>query len=212
MTKLPTFYDRENITGKVIINIGKSKKYDHTGIKIELTGIIEHLQDKKNVSRFINLTRDLEPPGSLNKEITTLDFAFTNVEKQYESYRGLNTSVRYMLRVTLSTKMRTWTWDQEFGVINPMNKSVLEDNTPIRLEVGIEDWLHLLFEVDRSKYHLRDKMTGRVTFKRVSIRLKSMELQIIKRETISSGNQVENEVVTRFEIMDGAPIKSKRIS
>jgi vacuolar protein sorting-associated protein 26 len=207
--KLPTFFDRENVSGKVIINLNKSKKFDHTGIKIELMGMIEHMHDKKNMSRFISLTRDLEPPGILTTEISNMNFNFTNVEKQYETYRGNNMSVRYLLKVTISTKMRTLTWEQEFGVINPYPASVLADsNEPIKLEVGIEDWLHLVFDVERSKFHLKDCLTGNVTFKKVSIRLKSMELQIIKRETIAAGNQVENDTITRFEIMDGAPIKS----
>ena len=208
--KLPTFYDRENVTGKVIINLNKTKKLEHHGIKIELLGLIEHCQDKKNVSRFITLAKDLEPPGTLSTEITNFNFSFTNVEKQYESYRGNNMLVRYLLRVTLSTKMRTFTFDQELAVINPQSESVLaETNEPIKLEVGIEDWLHLIFEVDRSKFGLKDCITGQVTFKKVSIRLKSMELQIIKRETITNGSVVDNEVITKFEIMDGAPIKSK---
>ena len=187
MTKLPTFNDRENVTGKVIINLNKTKKMEHTGIKIELVGLIENLQDKKNVSRFISLAKDLEPPGSLSTEITNLPFSFSSVEKQFETYRGNNMQVRYLLRVTLSTKMRTFTYDQEFGVINPQQDSVmLKENDPIRLEVGIEDWLHLIFEINRSKFYLKDCITGHVVFKKVSIRLKSMELQLIKRETITS--------------------------
>lgn len=161
---------------------------EHKGIKIELVGLIEHLQDKKNVSRFISLTKDLEPPGVMTSEITNLNFSFSNVEKQYETYRGNNTMVRYLLRVTIVTSMKTITHDQEFGVINPETDSVLKsDNIPIRLEVGIEDWLHLVFEVDRNKYHLKDTVSGQVIFKKVSIRLKSMEIQIIKRETIGAG-------------------------
>jgi vacuolar protein sorting-associated protein 26 len=212
ITKLATFYDRESVTGKVIINLNKTKKLEHTGIKIELIGLIEHVQDKKNLSRFIALAKDLEPPGTLTTEITNLTFSFTNVEKQYETYRGNNMMVRYVLRVTLSTKMRTFTYDQEFAVINPQPETVLaEVNEPIKLEVGIEDWLHLIFEVDRSKFHLKDCISGCVTFKKVSIRLKSMELQIIKRETITAGSQIDNDIITKFEIMDGAPIKSKFI-
>ena len=40
-----------------------------------------------------------------------------------------------------------------------------------------------------------------------------MELQIIKKETIIAGSnsKAETEVVTRFEIMDGAPIKNETI-
>ena len=186
-TKLPSFTDRENVTGKVIINLNKTKKLEHTGIKIELVGLIENLQDKKNVSRFISLAKDLEPPGVLSTEITNLPFSFSSVEKQYETYRGNNMQVRYLLRVTLSTKMRTFTYDQELGVINPQPESVMsKENEPIRLEVGIEDWLHLIFEISRSKFQLKDCVSGHVVFKKVSIRLKSMEIQLIKRETITS--------------------------
>jgi vacuolar protein sorting-associated protein 26 len=189
ITKLPTYYDRENITGKVIINLNKIKNLEHKGIKIELMGVVENLQDKKNMLRFMALTRDLEPPGTISTDVTNLTFAFNNVEKQYETYRGNNVQVRYFLRVTLTTSMKTITHDQEFGVINPEAITVLEkDNSPIKLEVGIEDWLHLVFEVDKSRMGLRDCITGMVVFKKVSIRLKSMEVQIIKRETTGAGN------------------------
>lgn len=92
--KLPTFYDRENISGKIVINLNKAKKFEHTGIRVEVIGAIEHLQDKKNSSKFIALTRDLEPPGVLNNDVTQLNFKFTNVEKGYESYQGNNVQVR----------------------------------------------------------------------------------------------------------------------
>jgi vacuolar protein sorting-associated protein 26 len=209
--KLPTFYDRENVTGKVIINLNKLKNIEHKGIKIELLGVIENLTDKKNISKFITLIRDLEPPGALNNEVTTLNFSFNNVEKQYETYRGAGVQVRYYLKASLITSMKNHSHEQEFGVINPEQLSVLHlDNQPIKLEVGIEDWLHLVFEVDKSKLHLRDTITGMVVFKKVSIRLKSMEIQIIKRETIGAGQnaQSDNDVITRYEIMDGAPFKS----
>jgi vacuolar protein sorting-associated protein 26 len=151
-------------------------------------GVIENLLDKKNILRFIALTRDLEPPGSINSEVINLSFTFNNVEKEYETYRGTSVQVRYLLRVTISTSMKTITHDQEFGVINPQVITTLDnDNQGIRLEVGIEDWLHLVFEVEKSKLHLTDTITGQVVFKKVSIRLKSMEIQIIKRETLGAG-------------------------
>ncbi len=174
-------------------------------------GVIEHSEVKKNVSRFISLAKDLDPPGVLTQEVTTFSFNFNNVEKQFETYRGSKITVRYILKVTINSSLKQYTQDLEFGVSNPTEESILKiDNNPIRLEVGIEDWLHLIFEVDRSKYHLKDCITGQVVFKKVSIRLKSMELQIIKRETIGAGvtSQTENETIVRYEIMDGGPIKS----
>jgi len=121
----------------------------------------------------------------------------------------------------LATKYKNFIEDQEFGVINPVDISTLKPWVPIKYEVGIEDWLHLIFEFERTKYHSKDFVTGTVTFKKVSIRLKSMELQIIKKETIGAGNKkckelgitavAENDVITKFEIMDGGPIKSNNI-
>lgn len=186
--KVPTFHDRENVSGKVLINLNKLNKFEHTGIKIELLGLIEQLGNKSSVSKFITLTKDLEPPGILTNDLTTLNFNFTNVEKQYETYRGNSVQVRYIIKVTVLASVRDLTNEVEFGVINP--DSMLEltkDSMPIKLEVGIEEWLHLIFEVEKNKYHLKDTVSGQVTFKKVSIRLKSMELQIIKRETLGAG-------------------------
>ncbi len=189
--KLPTFHDREDICGKVIINLNKLKKLEHTGVKIELTGLIEQTSDKKNASRFITITRDLLPAEIITNEVTNISFEFKNVEKQYETYRGNNICVKYTLKVTVLSKMRQATQEVEFAVINPRESSLVlgekTENEPIKLEVGIEDWLHLVFDVHRNKFHLRDCLTGQVVFKKVSIRLKSMELQIIKKETIGAG-------------------------
>jgi len=93
-TRLATFFDREDVCGKLIINMKSVKKFEHLGIKIELIGAIEQNQDKKNCTKFITLTRDLEPPSSICNEVTTLPFRFTNVEKQYESYFGVAMRVR----------------------------------------------------------------------------------------------------------------------
>ena len=206
--KLPAFYDKESVTGEVNITL-TSKTFDHNGIKIILLGMIESTSDSKNSSQFITLTKELCPPGTLSNQINTFKFAFNNVELSYESYRGIEFNVKYLLRVIIGTTLRSLTWEREFGVVCPHTKDVLKDNNePIRMDVGIEDWLHLSFELDRTKYSTKDVITGRVTFKKVSMFLKSMLLQIIRRETIIGG-EVDNAILCRFEIMDGAPIKNE---
>lgn len=183
---MPTFYDRESVAGRVIINLNKLKNFEHTGIKVELLGLIE-TSNKVVVSKFITLTKDLEPPGILTND-TSLTFNFSNVEKQYETYRGNSVFVRYIVRATILASVRDLSNEVEFGVTNPESMLMLtKDTSPIKLEVGIEDWLHLIFEVEKNKYHLKDTISGQVTFKKVSIRLKSMELQVIKRETLGAG-------------------------
>jgi vacuolar protein sorting-associated protein 26 len=206
--KLPAFYDKETITGEVHITL-TSSTFDHNGIKIILLGIIESTTESKNTSQFITLQKELSPPGRLSNQINTFKYSFNNVELSYESYRGIEFNVRYILRVIISTTLRSLTWEREFGVVRPMTKEILkENNEPIRMDVGIEDWLHLSFELDRTKYSTKDVITGRVTFKKVSMFLKSMLLQIIRREKIIGG-ETDNAILCRFEIMDGAPIKNE---
>ena len=104
------------------------------------------------------------------------------------------------------------------------------------MEVGIEDCLHIEFEYNKSKYHLKDAVLGKIFFllvrhapvslssnmcavnivclprhvsAQVRIKIKHMEIAIIKRESTGTGANTynENETVAKFEIMDGAPVR-----
>ena len=55
------------------------------------------------------------------------------------------------------------------------------------MEVGIEECLHIEFEFDRSKFHMRDCILGKVNFNLVRIKIKLMELSLIRRESVGSG-------------------------
>ena len=171
------------------------------------------MRDKKDQSKFLSLTNELSPIGILTNESTKFDFTFPSVQKPFETYKGTMVNVKYYLKVTISTKFRSAEYEQEFAVIRPDYPDVLKvDNQPIRLEVGIEDWLHLVFDVDSRNFSLKDIIKGRVTFKKVSIRMKSMEIQIIKKESIAKqGVEPVTTVVTKYEIMDGGPIKNETI-
>ena len=56
-------------------------------------GVIENTSDSKQTAAFIQLVRDLEPPGQLSDNVS-YDFAFSRVEKQYESYFGSQVKLR----------------------------------------------------------------------------------------------------------------------
>lgn len=61
------------------------------------------------------------------------------------------------------------------------------------------------------RYHLKDVIVGKIYFLLVRIKIKHMELSIIRRETTGSPpNQYnESETITKFEIMDGAPVRGE---
>jgi len=113
-------------------------------------------------------------------------------------------------------------------------------NEPIKMEVGIEECLHIEFQYGKRYYHLNDFIEGNIHFMLVRIKIKYMELAVIRREMSgSSGGGVvsgiggigggglalpqqdvggggslgvtETQTLTRFEIMDGAPVKGEVI-
>ena len=90
---------------------------------------------------------------------------------------------------------------EEKGLQNMIKLEVLS-NLNI-LQVGIEECLHIEFEYNNSKYHLKDCITGRVSFMLVRIKIKYMEIHIIKREITGSGpnQQTDNETLVKYEVM-----------
>ncbi len=106
-------------------------------------------------------------------------------------------------------------------------------NEAIKMEVGIEECLHIEFTYSKRFYHLNDYIEGKIHFLLVRIKIKYMELAVIRRETsgegvamaaIANGNPAmggggvsggsvatETQTLTRFEIMDGAPVRGEVI-
>lgn len=209
--KLLLYYDGETISGKVNVTLKKpGTKLEHQGIKIELIGQIELFYDRGNHHEFLSQLKELARHGDLIKN-TSYPFEFPNVEKPYEVYTGSNVRLRYFLRVTIVRRISDIVREVDLAVHTL--SSYPEMNSPIKMEVGIEDCLHIEFEYNKSKYHLKDVIVGKIYFLLVRIKIKHMEIAIIKRETTGAGSNVftENETIAKYEIMDGAPVKGESI-
>ncbi|KFB48702.1 AGAP006139-PA-like protein [Anopheles sinensis] len=205
------YYDGETVGGKVNITLKKpGSKLEHQGIKIELIGQIELYYDRGNHHDFLSLVRELARPGDLIQN-TSYPFEFANVEKPYEVYVGSNVRLRYFLRVTIVRRLSDIVREVDIAVHTL--SSYPDTNSPIKMEVGIEDCLHIEFEYNKSKYHLKDVIVGKIYFLLVRIKIKHMEIAIIKREQTGSGPNMytENEIIAKYEIMDGSPVKGESI-
>lgn len=208
---VPVFDSREKVSGRVVVSTSKGKRVEHLGCKLELLGRIEFYYESGSRFDFVSCTRDIEPPGAMTGD-KIFPFDFSNVEKLYESYNGINVKLRYFLKFTMTRSMAAnIVKEQDFFVqiIQPEP----EVNTPIRLEVGIEDCLHIEFEYTKSKYHLKDVIFGKIMFLLVRIKIKHMELTILRKESTGSGSNLynESENITKFEVMDGAPVRGEVI-
>ncbi|ODV94327.1 hypothetical protein PACTADRAFT_4271 [Pachysolen tannophilus NRRL Y-2460] len=230
--KLPLYEDGETVRGQVTVRVIDNKRIEHQGIKVQLLGAIETTADSIKNDEFLTLTTELVSPGDL-RHSETFAFEFRNVEKQFESYRGTNVRLRYYVKVTVNRKStdilrekELWVYQhnqiasQENGEASTNgstsgngSSSLVSNNQTVKMDVGIEDCLHIEFEYSKSKYSLKDVIVGRIYFLLVRLKIKHMELSLIRRETVGSPpNQLsDSETVVRFEIMDGAPVKGETI-
>ena len=57
----------------------------------------ELFYDRGHHHEFLSLSQELAAPGDM-RQAQTFDFHFKNVEKQYESYQGINVKLRLVSR------------------------------------------------------------------------------------------------------------------
>ncbi|TYZ57895.1 hypothetical protein PybrP1_010499 [[Pythium] brassicae (nom. inval.)] len=212
--QLPLFREDERVGGTLVVAVPDGRRLEHAGVKIEIVGLIEMPHERQSSYEFMSLARELAPPGALEQPETAFAFDFAGAEKPHESYYGRSVRLRYLLRATVTRSFASNVvleqdlWVQLLGSPPPVNNT-------IKMEVGIEDCLHIEFEYDKSKwvYHLKDVVIGKIFFLLVRIKIKHMELAIIRREIVGAGAEKHNEseTVTKFEIMDGAPVKGESI-
>ena len=175
---------------------------------------------------FISLTKELQPPCTLYQSQTSIPYHFRTDEKPHESYSGRNASIRYFIRVLVDRKFFP-AIKQDKDMIVQLIKDEPRLNQQIKMEVGIEECLHIEFQYKKRYYHLNDCIEGNIHFMLVRIKIKYMELAVIRRETSGEGVAnssgvspvdtnngsvvTETQTLTRFEIMDGAPVKGEII-
>ncbi|KKY29101.1 putative vacuolar protein sorting-associated protein 26 [Phaeomoniella chlamydospora] len=155
--KVPLYLDGESVKGAVTVRPKDGRRLEHTGIKVQFIGVIEMFFDRGNHYEFLSLGQELAAPGQLQHP-QTFPFNFKNVEKQYESYNGINVKLRYFVKVTVSRRMADVVREKDLWVYS--YRIPPETNASIKMDVGIEDCLHIEFEYSKSKYHLKDVIVG----------------------------------------------------
>ncbi|XP_002965091.2 vacuolar protein sorting-associated protein 26A [Selaginella moellendorffii] len=208
---LPIFHSQESLHGEVRIDPLPGRKLEHTGVKIELLGQIELYFDRGNYYDFTSLVRELDVLGEI-AERKVYPFEFSAVEMPYESYNGTNVRLRYILKVTVSRNyLSNLTESKDFWVHNFSTPPAI--NNSIKMEVGIEDCLHIEFEYNKSKYHLKDVILGKIFFLLVRFKIRHMEIEVRRRESTGSGPNTynETETIAKYELMDGAPVRGESV-
>jgi len=207
------FSNHDNVRGNVTFVPKDGKRVEHLGLRIQLIGQIETPADRGSHAEFTSLVCNLADAGAIQGSGVTLPFNFERADLVNESYNGQNVRLRYFLRATLVRGGFSSSVNKEMDIWVVNYDKPPQMNNTIKMEVGIEDCLHIEFEYNKSKYHLKDVIIGKVYFLLVRLRIKHMELCLIKRETYGQAPNLvtESETLTKFEIMDGAPVKAESI-
>ena len=65
-----------------------------------------------------------------------------------------------------------------------MNTSIPPQISPVKIDVGVDDCLHLEVRLNKKWYHLNDSINGTITFMTNLLKLRKMQLQILRREVL----------------------------
>lgn len=187
---------------------------------------------KNTVEQFLCFSYDLCSAGELQHS-QSYSFMFKDLAKRHESYRGKNVDVSYYVKVTVIRKSADIVKLRKFwvylynnislpasSVINPRQLDsgdevslTRNEPKPVKLDIGIENCLHIEFEYSKSQYSLKEVIVGRIYFLLTRLKIKHMELSLITRESsgLQPSNYLIDSTVIRYEIMDGSPVKGDTI-
>ena len=200
--RVPVLRSGDALAGEVKVLVpGAGKRLEHAGVRIELRGVVDARGEKAPYD-FVALVEELAPPGAF-AGLTALPFRFAAPALPHDSFAGALATVRYFLRAIVTVKgsfagAGSLARELEFFVQNdgaaagapppggagaPAVPPALAD-APVKLEVGIEDCLHIEFEYAKTRFHLREVVLGHIDFMLVRIKLKCMEVAVVRKEQV----------------------------
>jgi len=213
---IPVYRNKDTVAGFVDIVLPENvKEIAYEGIHCYLIGQVLCPQLGKDVvvmSRHIALA----PESGVLRQSIRCDFEFQNSLLDKESFYGTVVELRYFIRIDFRRSGflgSTLSVEEDIYVRNstlPLEKRML------KLEVGVEDALQLQFTYESATVHCASRLKGFVDFMMNHIKIRQMQLQILRRELVVTGNDSEPALVStstvgKFQIMDGDPVPGERI-
>ncbi|KAK3622538.1 Vacuolar protein sorting-associated protein 26 [Elasticomyces elasticus] len=201
------FLDGETVKGSVTIRPRDGKRLEH--MSASRCNSWASSRCSSTTAHTTSYQTSLAAQVSYN--IRHAAFVFKNVEKMYEVYHDINVKLCYFVRSIAPMRMADVVREKDLGVCS--YRQPLESNRAIKMDVGIEDCLHIEFEYSQSEYHLRDVKGGRIFFLLLWLKVWHVELFIIGHKTAGVPPDLydEGETLVRFSIMDVPPNRGETI-
>eukprot|EP00834_Sanchytrium_tribonematis_P002285 NODE_67_length_25542_cov_1.476831.p6 type:complete len:404 gc:universal NODE_67_length_25542_cov_1.476831:21081-22292(+) len=208
-----------HLKGKIVIRVKHGKQLQHNGIDIQFVNAIENDFDKSCNLILNSVGMQLEPTNPLDnnhKPIvggSVIPFEFI-LPITYDSYVGGRVKILYYIECTIKKTLNN-TIAKEFVNIQPdFFLKPIPPTRPIHLEVGIEDVLHLELSCRNSTFNLNGSIVGILSFILVRIKIKTIELQILRKEAVgsfSTTNAFDQQIVASYQVVDGPVSKGDTV-
>lgn len=161
-----------------------------------------------------------QPENKALERSTKFYFDFKNVDFQYETYNGISFKIKYIIILTRYSIVVTvfkklfgmkLIEEKELIIMNPIQMPEIDGNT--KMEVGIQNFIQLEYEIFRNKFFLSDCVLGKIYFIKINIPVKTMEIHLFKNECIGKDtSKLSNDIlIGKFEIMDGSASENEII-
>ena len=199
------------LKGKIVIRVKHGKSLQHNGIDIQFVNAIENDFDKSCNMILNSVGMTLEPTNPLDEKNlpivggSVVPFEFS-LPITYESYMGKRVKLIYFVECTIKKTLNNIVAKEIVSVSPNYFLKPIPPQRPIHLEVGIEDVLHLELSCKKNTFHLNDCIVGLLSFILVRIKIKTIELQILKKEAVgsfSTSNAFEQQTVASYQVVDG---------
>jgi hypothetical protein len=218
----------EKVQGVVVVHANKG--WSHNGINMIVEGLIYLSHANRG---FVGIGGDTRPtqilrnevsvaaPGKVADGITEFPFEFTIApgpgQQLFESYHGVYVSVVYNMSVICERGVmkRTLTKDTEFLVENP-TKVTVTDPAPITFSINPSSLENVGAKVistvpkfsisgrlHRSKCPINQPLTGEVIIESAAAPIKSLELQLVRIETVNAEGKSTKEATEVQNIQIG---------
>lgn len=207
------------LKGKIVIRVKHGKSLQHNGIDLQFVNAIENDFDKScnmvlnAVGVALNPTNplDLDHLPIVGGSVVEFEFKLPITS---ESYNGKRVKLLYYVECTIKKSIQNIVAKHVVAVVPNYFLKPIPPQRPIHLEVGIEDVLHLELTCKKNTFQLNDCIVGFLSFILVRIKIKTIELQILKKEAVgsfSTSNAFEQSTMASYQVVDGPISKGDNV-
>jgi vacuolar protein sorting-associated protein 26 len=193
---LPLYVHGDIIKGKFSIDLPTGTSVSHNSVTISLIGSYEG-PNSPTTTPFLSKVLQVLPAAKLSQSVKS-PFTFDRIPFPITSYYGTTLNLVYSVHCSLHGT--PYAAKKSLCVLR--SEEYVE--TPLCKQIGIVNVLHIQVRLKSTVIDPRGCFVGLVNLPLAKIRLVALCFQLMRKET---GREVHEEVIAKFEVLDGATVK-----